>query len=165
MSAEQLSRMEENRKRAQAKLSSKRAATQVCAPLPAHKKLAGIPAFDCQIQAQNSAASSVAPEGHKTAGPFHVPSTAHHSGSSCAIRPPAGRRKGRVRGERRPVVRVVLTLASRTRFKAIANYDQSLIEVFKKVSSKAYGKRRCHIGLQHAATIAVVESARVYTYP
>eukprot|EP00731_Ephydatia_muelleri_P007759 Em0004g97a len=57
--------------------------------------------------------------------------------------PPAGRRKGRVRGERRPVVKVVLTLASRTRFKAIANYDQSLIEVFKKVSSKAYDAKAC----------------------
>ena len=142
MSDEQLSRMEENRRRAQVKLSSKRAATQVCAPLPANKKPAGLPAFDCQSQARNSAASSVAPEGKKTAGSVCVPSTAHHSGSSCVIRPSTGRRKGRVRGERSSVVvKVVLSLASRMRFKATANYDQSLIEVFKKVPSKAYGKR------------------------
>ena len=33
-----------------------------------------------------------------------------------------------------------LTLVSRTRFKAVVPYDSSLIEVFKKMPSRSYGR-------------------------
>lgn len=140
MSAEQLSRMEDNRRKAQAKLSSKRAATQVCT-LPAKKPAYSF--FDCQSQAHHSAAKGVAPEGSKSASHFVSPTDAHHAGSRVQP-PPGGRSKGRARGaEARKPVKVTLTLVSRTRFKAVVSYDQLLIEVFKKVSSKAYDAKTC----------------------
>ena len=128
LSEEQLRRIEENKKRAQQKLlERKRQAPSVVKSLaPQAKKLAG------DVPPRNSGEANKASclnfqTNNKSCNDFR-----NQQGSSSSVsKPKYGGNK----------IKLDFTLVSKTRFEVVCPYQAAIIEVFKQIPSRSYGKQ------------------------
>ena len=127
LSEEQLRRIEENKKRAQQKLLERKrqapSAVNNVAP-PAKKLAAEIPSRNSKETSKSSCANF---QSHKKSfNDFR-----NQQGSSNSFnRPKYGGNN----------IKLDFTLVSKTRFEVVCPYQAAIIEVFKQIPSRSYGK-------------------------
>ena len=127
LSEEQLRRIEENKKRAQQKLSERKRQTPsvVNNIAPPAKKLAP----EIPSRNTNEASKTSCPNFQTHKKSFN--DFKSQQGSSNAInKPKYGGNK----------IKLDFTLVSKTRFEVVCPYQATIIEVFKQIPSRSYGK-------------------------
>ena len=127
LSEEQLRRIEENKKRAQQKLlERKRQAPGVVKSLaPPEKKLA------VDIPSRNSGGASKASCQKFQINKKSFDDSRNQQGSSSSLNKP------KYGGSK---IKLDFTLVSKTRFEVVCPYQAAIIEVFKQIPSRSYGK-------------------------
>lgn len=127
LSEEQLKRIEENKRRAQQKLFERKRQppSVVNSVAPPSKKLA------TKIPSRNlTEASKPSCPNFQTYKKTFNDSSSQQGGSNNFNRPKYGGK-----------IRLDFTLVSKTRFEAVCPYQAAIIEVFKQIPSRSYGKQ------------------------
>ena len=184
LSAEQLLRMEENRRRAQERLAGKRAHTHVArsgisnlpsrsrplgtqlitssagtdqfgpppSKVPAYSSTSLLSSFQTSLQKGNPTqtcnSSSNIRELSTTTTSSHYPNSAHYQKNSESSNAAKSSQPVSVAAavsqlkftELQHKIKANVTMVSKTRFKVMVGYDSTLIEIFKKMPTRSYGK-------------------------